>query len=55
MPRHKSPKGQRSVALAVYLPPKMLERLRETALKDRRTASNQALVYIERCLDEATG
>ena len=41
---------RRNAVLAVYLPPKILRKLRTVAYKERRTASTQALVYIERAL-----
>jgi hypothetical protein len=51
MPRPKKPKDQRRAALAVYLPPAVLNKLRDVAMKDRRSASTQALIYIERGLE----
>jgi len=53
MPRPKKPKDQRRAALAVYLPPALLDKLRDVATKDRRSASTQALIYIERGLEAA--
>ena len=50
MPGTKTAKGRRNAVLAVYLPPEMLEQLRELASRDRRSASTQALIFIERCL-----
>jgi len=41
--------------LAVYVPEDVLVRLRTVAARDRRSASNQALIYIERALEEVTG
>ena len=51
MPRKKS-KEPRKAALAVYLPPKMLDKLRDVANKDRRSASTQALIFIEQALEQ---
>ena len=48
--RRKS-KARRDAVVAVYLPPKVLEKLRAVAEKERRTASTQALLYIERALE----
>lgn len=50
MPRGRRTLEQRNATLAVYLPKALLEELREVAEKDRRSASNQALIYIERAL-----
>ena len=55
MPRTKKPRAERRVLLAVYLPRDVLERLRQKAEKDRRSASSQALVLIEKGLDQAPG
>ena len=53
MPRPRKPKDQRRAALAVYLPPPLLNRLRDIAVKDRRSASTQALIYIEQGIERA--
>ena len=53
MPRRKSSKGRRTAVLAVYLPPELLERLRQLAVEERRSASTQALVFIEKFLKTA--
>ena len=52
MPRPKKAKQQRRAALAVYLPPALLEELRDVAEKEYRSASTQALIFIKRSLDE---
>jgi len=51
MARPKKPREERRVALAVYLPPAVLKRLRKVAVTERRSASTQALVFIERGLE----
>ncbi len=51
MPRPKKSKDERKAVLAVYLTPAVLNRLRDLATKDRRSASTLALIYIERCLE----
>jgi len=38
--------------LAVYLEPKLAARLREIATKERRSASSQAGLFIERGVEE---
>jgi hypothetical protein len=53
MVRPKKPREQRRLPLAVYLPEDVLERLRDMAARDRRSASTQALLLIERALEEA--
>jgi hypothetical protein len=50
MPRPRKPKEKRKVGLAIYLEPKVLQLLRATAEKDRRSLSDQGAIYIERGL-----
>jgi CopG-like RHH_1 or ribbon-helix-helix domain, RHH_5 len=45
----------RDAVVAVYLPAKLLDKLRDVADRERRTASTQALIYIERALDQERG
>ena len=52
MGRPRKPAKERRVPLAVYMPEDLLERLRKQAERDRRSASTQALVLIERALAE---
>lgn len=51
MARKRQTKGRRDAVLAVYMPAPLLAQLRAVADRERRTASTQALVYIERALD----
>jgi CopG-like RHH_1 or ribbon-helix-helix domain, RHH_5 len=48
--RKAKPKSERRTAIAVYLPPKVLDTLKRAAEKDRRTASTLAMILIERGL-----
>jgi len=50
MPRPAKSKAQRRIGVAVYLEPWILRKLKETAELDRRSASTQAALYIERGL-----
>ncbi len=50
MPRPRKPQAQRRAALAVYLPPTLLRKLQKVALRERRSTSAQALLFIERSL-----
>ena len=50
MGRKAKPRSERRRAIAVYLPPKVLERLRKAAENDHRTASTLAMILIERGL-----
>jgi|GEM_PF-2629742 len=47
MPRPPKPKAKRRVGLAVYVEPAILQKLKEAAERDRRSASTQAALYIE--------
>jgi len=51
MAGRKKSKDERNAALAVYLPRKLLGRLRDVAAKVYRSASTQALIYIEKGLE----
>ena len=53
MPRPKKPAAQKRAALAVYLPPKMLEKLQKVADREYRSTSAQALLFIEKALKAA--
>ncbi len=50
MPRPRKPQAQRRADLAVYLPPTLLRKLQKVALRERRSTSAQALLFIERSL-----
>ena len=50
MPRPRKPQAQRRAALAVYLPPSLLRKLQKVAVRERRSTSAQALLFIERAL-----
>jgi len=47
MARPTKSKAVRRVGLAVYLDPQILQRLKDAADRDRRSASTQAAIYIE--------
>jgi hypothetical protein len=47
MPRPAKSAVKRRVGLAVYLEPEILQRLKDVADRDRRSASTQAALYIE--------
>ena len=51
MPRPRKPRKERRSLLAVYVPVEVLPRLRKMADRDRRSASAQALIRIERGLE----
>jgi CopG-like RHH_1 or ribbon-helix-helix domain, RHH_5 len=52
MPRpRKSPGSEKRAALAVYLPRNLLKKLQKVADRDYRSASAQALLFIERALE----
>lgn len=55
MPRPRKPQAQRRAALAVYLPPSLLKKLQKVALRERRSTSAQALLFIERALKSDSG
>ena len=50
MPRPRKDKSKRRVGLAVYVEPPVLRALRRAAEDERRSASTQAALYIERGL-----
>lgn len=50
MSRPKKSPAQKRAALAVYLPPKLLRKLQRVAERERRSASAQALLYLEKAL-----
>jgi hypothetical protein len=50
----KSPAPKRA-ALAVYLPPKVLAKLQRVAEREYRSASAQALLFIESALEKERG
>jgi len=50
MARPRKDKGKRRVGLAVYVEPALLKALRQAAEVERRSASTQAALYIERGL-----
>jgi len=50
MSRPAKSKAQRRIGVAVYLEPWILRRLRATAVRERRSASTQAALYIEQGL-----
>lgn len=52
MPRPRKPAAQKRAALAVYLPPALLKKLQRVATRERRSASAQALLFIEGSLKE---
>lgn len=52
MPRPKKSPSQKRAALAVYLPPKLLKKLQNVSRREYRSASAQALLFIERALKE---
>ena len=47
MPRPPKSKAKRRVGLAVYLEPAILRNLKTAAVRDRRSTSTQAALYIE--------
>ena len=51
MGRPRKPKGERKLPLAVYLPERLLKKLREKAGRDHRAASTQAFILIEEALE----
>jgi hypothetical protein len=55
MARPRKSKVQTRAALAVYLPPKLLKKLQKVAAREYRSASAQALLFIERALGEGKG
>lgn len=52
MPRPRKSTIERRVMLAVYVPKKVLKRLVDLAVKDRRSTSTQALILIEQGLEK---
>lgn len=52
MSRLRKPQEERRAALAVYLPPKLLKKLQKVATKEYRSASAQALLYLEHALSD---
>jgi hypothetical protein len=54
MPRTKKSRSEKRVPLAVYIPPGMLDQLRELAAKDRRTLSSETVLILEEALERKT-
>jgi hypothetical protein len=50
MPRTKKSQQEKRVPLAIYVPPELLNRLKEAAEKDRRSMSTTALLILEEAL-----
>ena len=55
MARRKKPLKERRVPLAIYVPPAIMDRLREVAEQDRRSLSSEALLLLERALQAVAG
>jgi hypothetical protein len=54
MPRPKKAAAPKRAALAVYLPPKLLKKLQNVADREYRSASAQALLFIETALGKGS-
>lgn len=52
VPRRRKAASKRRVPLTIYVPADLLKRLMELAIRDRRSASTQGLILIERGLDQ---
>lgn len=52
--RPRKPAGEKRAALAVYLEPKLLKKVQKLAEREHRSASAQALLIIERALEDAS-
>jgi hypothetical protein len=55
MGRPKKSEEDRRVVLAVYLPARLRQTLKAIAERDRRSASTQALIYLERAIEADQG